>query len=57
MCMCVVCVSLRRGVYLVLGLVVAPSPAVEGRLVNPRAVRRHYDPNDLVSLAAQVCPS
>lgn len=47
----VVCVC----VCVVSGLVVAPSPAVEGRLVNPKAVRRHYDPNDLVSLAAQVC--
>lgn len=30
------------------------SPAVEKQLVNPRAVRYHHDPNDLVSLAAQV---
>ena len=35
--------------------VVPPSPAVERQLVNPRAVRRHHDPSDLVSLAAQVC--
>ena len=32
------------------------SPAVEKQLVNPRAVRYHHDPNDLVSLAAQVYP-
>ena len=33
---------------------VPPSPAVESQLVDPKAVRRHYDPHDLVSLAAQV---
>ena len=41
-------------VRVVTGGVVPPSPAVEGQLVNARAVRYHHDPSDLISLAEQV---
>ena len=45
-----------RATLMTLGNVttVPPSPDVERQLVNPRAVRRHHNPLDLVSLAAQV---
>jgi hypothetical protein len=49
-------VTSDAGTVLVEGNVttVPPSPDVERQLVNPRAVRRHHNPLDLVSLAAQV---
>jgi hypothetical protein len=49
-------VLIFRATFMTLGNVttVPPSPDVERQLVNPRAVRRHHNPLDLVSLAAQV---